>query len=148
MQSSAKSEIGAGFLAVLAFIVVVFVLVAAGVGGCGLYKSWHRGQIRADAQNRVQITKIEIANQDQQAKVVAAQNGIVRAQAEQRYLEAVGIRRAQDEISRTLTPLYIQHEAIQAEEAIAKSGQNNTVVYVPSGNMGVPLVQSVPGLKK
>lgn len=123
-------------------------LVVGGVVGCGAYKGWQRGQHRADAHNRVAITKIEIQNQDQQAKVIAAQNGIVYAKANQRYLEAVGIRKAQDEISRTLTPLYIQHEAIQAEEQIASSGQNNTVVYVPSGNMGVPLVQTPPGLKR
>jgi hypothetical protein len=92
----------------------------------------------------VAITRINIQNERQQAQVVAADNGVVRQQAYQKFLEAVGIRKAQDEISKTLTPLYIQHEAIQAEENIAHSGQNNTVVYVPAGNMGVPLVQNVP----
>lgn len=128
----------------LKWILLVFgvlaVVIAISVGGCAGLKSFSRSQARADAHNKVSITAIEIQNQDQQAKVVAAQNGIVAAQAHQRYLQSVGVREAQDEIAKTLTPLYIQYEAIQAEMAIAKSGQNNTVVYVPSGNAGVPLI--------
>lgn len=135
-------EVGGGLFATVAVIFVIALVIAASVGGCGAVKGWQRGQARANARNKVQITHIEIQNQDQQAKVVEAQNGIVQAQAQQRYLQAVGIRRAQDEIAKTLTPLYIQHEAIQAEEQIAQSGQNSTVVYVPSGSMGVPLVQN------
>ena len=38
----------------------------------------------------------------------------------------------------------ILHEAIKAQLAMAK-GRNHTVVYVPTGNVGVPLVSQVPG---
>jgi hypothetical protein len=51
------------------------------------------------------------------------------------------VQRAQKEISRTLTGHYLQHEAIQAQKAVATSGRNNTLIYVPSGSNGVPLTQ-------
>lgn len=120
---------------------VVFFCVAASVGGCAGIKAFERGQRRADAHNAVQITDIQVQNQRRYAEVIRAHNATVTAQAEQRYLEAVGIRKAQDEISKTLTPFYLQHEAIQALQSVANSGRNNTVVYVPSGANGVPLVQ-------
>jgi hypothetical protein len=44
-------------------------------------------------------------------------------------------------ISSGLTPQYLQYEAIQAQKAIATSGRNNTLIYLPSGRTGVPLVQ-------
>jgi hypothetical protein len=119
---------------------VVILLLAAGLGGCAGLKAFNRAQARADAHNGVALTQIQIQNQRQYAQVIAAHNNVVRQQAYQRFLEAVGIRRAQDEISKTLTPLYIQHEAIQALQAIANSGRNNTVVYVPAGPNGVPIV--------
>ena len=128
-----------------ALVLTTLVLVIVGsVGGCGVYKGWQRGQARANAQNRVAITHINIQNAKQQAEVVYAEIEATKAEANKRYWEATGIRRAQDEISRTLTPLYIQHEAIQAEQAVATSGQNNTYVYIPSGEGGVPLVSTTP----
>lgn len=133
-------------LAWLVGIVALLVLAFGGtLGGCavmGAVNNWHRTQSRKNAENRVAITKINIQNEHQQALVVQADNGVVRQQAYQRYLQAVGIRKAQDEIAKTLTPLYVQHEAIEALQAIATSGTNNTVVYVPSGPNGVPLVQN------
>jgi hypothetical protein len=44
-------------------------------------------------------------------------------------------------IARGLTPSYLQYEAIQAQKAVATSGRNNTLIYLPSGSGGVPLVQ-------
>lgn len=58
-------------------------------------------------------------------------------------MEARGIRAAQEIINATLTDRYLQHEAIQAQKATAVSGRNNTMIYVPSGSNGVPLVQSL-----
>ena len=37
-----------------------------------------------------------------------------------------------------LSPMYVQHEAIEAQKAMVNS-QNHTVVYIPAGPMGVPL---------
>jgi hypothetical protein len=37
-----------------------------------------------------------------------------------------------------LSPLYVQHEAIEAQKQMVNS-PNHTVVYIPAGAMGVPL---------
>lgn len=118
-----------------AFVVVVAVIF----GGLTVVKSWNRVQQRADASNRVKVTAINIRNAQQQAKVVQAQDATVQAQADQRYIAAVGIRKAQDEVGKTLTPLYVQFEAVQAQLAMAHS-QNHSVIYVPSGTNGTPVI--------
>lgn len=129
----------------IACIVGLVAILSVGIvfdAGC---RSYNRYQKRADAKNQVQIVRTHIKQAEQQAKVNRAQIAATKAEAEKRFQESVGIRRAQDEISRTLTKLYIQHEAIQAQENIGRSGQNNTVIYVPSGNQGVPLVNDIAG---
>lgn len=125
------------FMVGLGSLLVVIMLC---VGGCAGIKAFGRAQARSDAHNQVSITQIGIQKAQQQAKIVNAQIAATIAAAKQRYQSAVGVRNAQDEISKTLTPLYVQWEAIQAELAIAKSGRNNTIVYVPSGAQGIPLV--------
>lgn len=137
MQESSARE-GAITTAIVTAMIVIVIVVFVGV--LSGYKVWHRAQKRADANNQVKVTAINIRNAQQQAKVVHAQNAAVQAKAEQRLIEATGIRHAQDEISQTLTPLYIQHEAIQAQERIATSGSNNTVIYVPAGTNGTPVI--------
>lgn len=42
-------------------------------------------------------------------------------------------------INQKLTPLYVQYEAIQAQEKMVNS-PNHTEVFVPVGPMGVPMV--------
>jgi hypothetical protein len=128
---------GAIFALLCAFVLVVIVGVIVGLFSG--YKVWHRAQQRADANNRVKVTAINIRNAEQQAKVVAAQDATVKAQADQRLIAARGIRNAQDEIAKTLTPLYVQFEAVQAQLAMAKS-QNHTIVYVPAGTNGTPVI--------
>ena len=44
-----------------------------------------------------------------------------------------------DVVQQKLTPMYLQHEAIQAQAAIIDS-PNHTTIYIPVGNLGVPLV--------
>lgn len=121
-------------------LVGLLLIVGLSVGGCAGIKSFNRSQARADANNKVQVTKINIRNAEQQAKVTAALNNKVRALAYQRYLQSVGIRRAQDEIAKTLTPLYVQHEAIEAQRAALADG--NAQIYIPSGDQGIPLVRN------
>lgn len=115
-------------------------LSLGGVAGC---KAFNRAQKRADANNAVKVTSINIRKAQQQARIVHAQNAAVEARAEQRLIEARGIRHAQDEISATLTDKYLQHEAIKAMQAMATSGRNNTALYIPSGPNAVPLVNDV-----
>jgi len=67
---------------------------------------------------------------------------IEKKDAEIRVIEARGIAQAQRIINASLTPLYIQHEAIQAQKAMADS-PNNTMIYIPVGAQGVPLVYTL-----
>jgi leucyl aminopeptidase len=92
-------------------------------------KAYSRYQKRADAENNVKVTAIQIRNQEQRVQ-------IAKQKAEIRYVEATGIRRAQDAISKTLTPLYVQHEMIQA-----LSNSKASTVYIPTDPAsGLPVV--------
>lgn len=94
-------------------------------------RNYSRGQKRADAQNQVAINEIQIK---QTAQLVQVQT----QKAQVRVEEAKGIAESQRLINNTLTPLYLQHEAIQSQES-----QSNKIIYVPSGNQGIPMVQTV-----
>jgi len=73
---------------------------------------------------------------------------IARKDAERRVVEADGIARATQIIQQRLTPLYVQHEAIEAQKAMVGS-PNHSVIYIPVGPMGVPIVSTLapPGEK-
>ena len=62
-----------------------------------------------------------------------------KAKAQIREAEADGIAKAMETINQKLTPLYVQYEAIQAQQKMVNS-PNHTEVYIPVGPMGVPLV--------
>ena len=49
-----------------------------------------------------------------------------------------GIANAMEIIRGQLSPMYVQHEAIESQKAMVGS-PNHTVVYIPVGPMGVPL---------
>ena len=68
-------------------------------------------------------TEIEISQKDKERRVVEAQ----------------GLANAMDVINLRLTPLYLQYEAIKAQQAMVGS-TNHTTIYLPVGPMGVPLV--------
>jgi hypothetical protein len=115
--------------------------VGVGIAVSAIVKAYGRSEQRADAENRVTLTEIGIRRAKQQALITRAQIEATQADADKRVAQAVGIRRAQNEISRTLTGHYLQYEAIEAQKAVATSGKNNTLIYIPSGSNGVPLVQ-------
>ena len=73
---------------------------------------------------------------------------IAKKDAERRVVEADGIARATQIIQQRLTPLYVQHEAIEAQKAMVGS-PNHSVIYIPVGPMGVPIVSTLapPGEK-
>jgi regulator of protease activity HflC (stomatin/prohibitin superfamily) len=73
----------------------------------------------------------------------ATQVEIARKDAERRIVEAEGIARATQIIQQRLTPLYVQHEAIEAQKAMVGS-PNHSVIYIPVGPMGVPIVTTTP----
>jgi hypothetical protein len=111
--------------ALAAFLALVF--ITGGVVACS--KEFNRYQRRADAENNVKVSAIQIHNQEQRVK-------IAQQKAQIRFVEATGIKKAQDEISGTLTPLYVQHEMIQA---LRESGA--TTVYIPTDPAsGLPVV--------
>lgn len=125
----------AGTAITLMLLIGLVFLFVFGLGACA---NWNRGQKLKDAHNEVKITAIQIQNQEQRVKI-AKQHAAIRFQ------NAIGVREAQDEIAKTLTPLYVQFEMVEALKAIAASGSNNSVVYIPSGANGIPLVSTLPG---
>lgn len=115
-------SIGIGFLLALTLALLLFI------------PSYARYQARADANNSVKVSNIEIRNQQQRVQ-------IAKQKAEIRKQDAVGVREAQDEIAKTLTPLYVAWEMTQALEHIATSGANNSVIYLPTNPAnGLPVV--------
>lgn len=130
----AISVLGGIVAGILALVLVLAVIL----GTLTAFRSFGRSQARADARNSVAISKIEIQNQAQRIQVA-------QQKAEIRLQDAIGVREAQDEIAKTLTPLYVQFEMVDALKAIAASGKNNSVVYIPSGANGIPLVSVAPG---
>jgi regulator of protease activity HflC (stomatin/prohibitin superfamily) len=63
---------------------------------------------------------------------------IERKERTKREVQAQGIANAMEIIRGQLSPMYVQHEAIEAQKAMVNS-QNHTVVYIPVGPMGVPV---------
>jgi hypothetical protein len=139
MQSNTREGAVTAAVVVVVSMVILAVVVGGFVGILSGYKTWHRAQQRADANNRVRVTQINIRTAQQQAKVVAANDARVKALADQRLIAARGVRNAQDEIAKTLTPLYVQFEAVQAQLAMAHS-QNHSIIYVPAGTNGTPVI--------
>jgi len=135
-----RHETAMGFVVVM---VGLFLLVGLVFGLLFGVKAYSRYQKRADAHNDVSVTHIRIQQAQQQAQINHAQIAATQAEAEKRVAEAVGIRRAQDEIQATLTPLYVQHEAVQAQLAMAHS-ENHTMIWAPAGTNGTPLQPTLP----
>ena len=129
-SSPSPAAIAVAITAVVVVLAVVLALIAGIWVGT---KTISRSQKRADANNNVKISAIEIRNQAQRVQ-------IAKQKAEIRLQDAIGVKAAQDEIAKTLTPLYVQFEMVEALKAIATSGSNNSVVFVPAGANGIPLV--------
>lgn len=98
--------------------------------------AYGRYQRLANERNQTTVNDIQIAQTAQLVKVQQQKAQIQVAQAQ-------GIAKAQAIIKSTLTPAYLQYEAIEAQKDEINSS-NHTVIYVPSGSNGVPLVSTVP----
>lgn len=83
--------------------------------------------------------KLKAEQESEQMKFVLQKE---RQEAERRVIEAEGISKAQKIINETLTPAYLQHEAIQAQMKMSES-PNHTTVYIPTGDNGIPLVRTI-----
>ncbi len=62
--------------------------------------------------------------------------------SERRIVQAKSISTSMKEINRELTDQYLQHEAIEAQKSMINS-PNHTIIYIPVGPMGIPLVNTV-----
>jgi len=125
-------------------IIAIGGLIGIILGCMFSFKAFSRYQARQDvdnyvktsqvrANNEVTLNEIKIGRQAQRVK-------IEQQQAQVRLEKAKGLRMAQDEIAKTLTPLYVQFEMTEALKEIATSGKNNTVIYIPVGPDGLPMV--------
>ena len=131
-------------LTIVGGLVTLVLIVGLFMGAIAGFKSFGRHQAVAEANNKAHVARIAAANETQvnelRISAQAQKVKIAQQEAQIRYEQAKGVREAQDEISRTLTPLYVQFEMVDALKEIANSGKNNTVVYIPSGANGIPLV--------
>jgi regulator of protease activity HflC (stomatin/prohibitin superfamily) len=111
--------------------------------------------------NHIQVYSVVIGNIDypkvvddeierklatkQELEKKATQLEIMKREAEIRVAEAEGIAKSQEIINKTLTPEYLQHEAIGAAKDLANS-PNTTFYFVPTNanGMGMPLVLNTP----
>ena len=77
----------------------------------------------------------------QQAEAMEYKKNVAEREAEIKAIEAQGIAEAQKIINRTLTPLYLQHEAIQAYKQLAESS-NSTFILMPTSpnGTGMPII--------
>lgn len=144
-----RGELSEGVAFSLAVVVILILVMALILGSMFGIKAFNRHQRIADAKNQVTTSQIKANNQTRLNQIRIAQQAqlvkVAQQQAQIRFENSKGVREAQDEIAKTLTPLYVQFEMVQALQEIAKSGKNNTVVYLPSGNAGIPLISGVAG---
>ena len=112
-------------------LLVVAVLMLALFGGT----TFGRYQKRQNAMNNIRVTELEIQNTEQKVEVE-------KQKAEVRVAKANGISQAQHIINATLTDQYLQHEAIEAQRAMASS-PNHTTIYIPSGQNGIPIINTI-----
>jgi hypothetical protein len=137
-----KQIIAAG-AAVIAGLALVIGIIMGSVAG---FKAFNRSQAISDANNQAHVARIHAGNEQNVNRLrIAAQEQqvkIAQQNAQIRFENAKGVREAQDEIAKTLTPLYVQFEMTEALKQIASSGKNNTVIYIPTKD-GLPVVAPV-----
>jgi len=121
-----ESYVGIWVLIILAVIIVIVGLMFG-------IPAYDRYQQVAYARNQVTVNDIQI---QQTAQLVEVE----KQKAQIRVQDALGIARSQQIINGTLTPQYLQHEAIQAQMTAAQSSAHTETIYIPSGSQGIPLV--------
>jgi regulator of protease activity HflC (stomatin/prohibitin superfamily) len=94
------------------------------------------GNVRYPEEVANAVSRKLAATQELQRKDTEIE--IERKERTKREVQAQGIANAMEIIRGQLSPMYIQHEAIEAQKQMVNS-PNHTVVYIPVGPMGVPL---------
>ena len=128
-----KSEMRIKWVNLVVTVLILIPVLAYGFGFFG--KIYGRYQKVQDAKNEIAVNEMKIKQTEQLVKVE-------QQKADIRVVEAQGISKAQEIINITLTDRYLQHEAIKAQEEMANS-QNHTTIYIPSGQNGIPIVNTI-----
>ncbi len=136
MQSSNQS----GFISETVVSILVVIGIVFGIFFISDYlahaiPSYNRAQRLANERNQVQVNDIQTAQTKQLVQVE-------QQKAQVRIAQAQGIAQAQHIIAGSLTQAYLQYEAIEAQKNEINSN-NHTIIYIPSGNNGVPLVSTI-----
>jgi regulator of protease activity HflC (stomatin/prohibitin superfamily) len=103
------------------------------------------GNVQYPAEVSDAVSRKLAATQELQRKDTEIE--IERKERTKREVQAQGIANAMEIIRGQLSPMYVQHEAIEAQKAMVGS-PNHTVVYIPVGPMGVPLTGTFPATAK
>lgn len=80
--------------------------------------------------------KLEMEQQSQKMVFVLEKE---KLEAERKAVEAEGIKKSQDIISKSLTPAYVRWYSIEMMKDLAGS-ENTTFLFVPTDNQGMPVV--------
>jgi regulator of protease activity HflC (stomatin/prohibitin superfamily) len=99
------------------------------------------GNVQYPAEVAEAVSRKLAATQELQRKDTEIE--IERKERTKREVQAQGIASAMQIIRGQLSPMYIQHEAIEAQKLMV-NGPNHTVVYIPVGPMGVPIAGTFP----
>ena len=94
------------------------------------------GNVQYPAEVADAVSRKLAATQELQRKDTEIE--IERKERTKREVQAQGIANAMSISRGQLSPMYIQHEAIESQKQMVNS-PNHTVVYIPSGPMGVPI---------
>jgi regulator of protease activity HflC (stomatin/prohibitin superfamily) len=94
------------------------------------------GNVQYPAEVADAVSRKLAATQELQRKDTEIE--IERKERTKREVQAQGIANAMQIIRGQLSGMYVQHEAIEAQKAMVAS-PNHTVVYIPTGPMGVPV---------
>lgn len=150
-SSHTRDQARNGLIVVVCGVVGIALVAGLAMGVIWGFKAFNRSQRVADANNAVTTSRIKANNQVKLNEIqIGAQEQrvkIAQQQAAVRLENAKGVRNAQDEIAKTITPLYVQMEMVNALESIAKSGKNSTVIYLPVGPDGLPVVNTTDASK-
>lgn len=116
------------FFSISLFLLVIILLLF----GAPAYGRYQRLQ---NEHNQTRVNDIKIAQTRQLVQVAEQTKQIT-------IVNAHGIAASQKIINGTLTNQYLQYLAIDAQKAEVSS-PNHTIIYVPAGDNGIPLVQTV-----
>ena len=97
----------------------------------------------ASVDNEIQLKLAAIQKKERIKIEIEA----TKLEAEKRIAESIGIAKANEIIDASLTPSYIQFEAVKVAGQLAGS-PNTTFYFVPVNGMGMPIVLPLPDAAK